>query len=146
MSRLDLPATAREPYLALVQVAQTISEGPLDRILWQLVKLRASQLNGCVYCIDMHAHEARELGEDDDRLFQLTAWRESGLFTAAERAALDYTDTATRLGANGVTDAVWDEVTAHFEPAETGHLVMAVALINAFDRIGDPLRLTPARR
>jgi len=81
----------------------------LEPIIRELVNIRASQLNGCVFCIDMHIHEALELGETQDRIFQLPAWRESQLFTEAERAALAYTEAATRLSAEGVADRLWNE-------------------------------------
>ncbi|WP_119727478.1 carboxymuconolactone decarboxylase family protein [Thermomonospora amylolytica] len=146
MPRLDLMATAAEPYKAFIQANTAITEGPLDRTVFELVKLRASQLNGCVFCIDMHSHDALDHGESIDRLLQLAAWRESELYTEAERAALAYTEAATRLGEHGVPDEVWNAVTEHFSPEEAGHLVAAVALINAFNRLAVPLQTKPPRR
>lgn len=146
MSRLPRASLAIEPYHAFVQANKAIEDGPLDRTVYELSKIRASQINGCLFCIDMHVHETRDLGETDDRIFQLPAWRESELYTEAERAALAYTEAATRLGQDGVPDAVWAEVTEHFSDEEAAHLVMAVALINAFNRIAVPLRVKPPRR
>ncbi|TNY36889.1 carboxymuconolactone decarboxylase family protein [Thermomonospora catenispora] len=146
MPRLDLMAAAAGPYKAFLQANAAIAEGPLDHRLWKLVELRVSQLNGCVFCIDMHSHDALEHGEEIDRLLQVAAWRESELFTEAERAALGYAEAATRLGGHGVPDEVWDAVTEHFSPEEAGHLVAAVALINAFNRIAVPLQKKPPRR
>ena len=130
----------------VVAADRSLRDGPLDATVRELVKIRASQLNGCAYCVDMHTAEARGLGELEHRLHQVAVWRESNVFTAAERAALAYTDEATRLGDEGVTDEVWDELTGHYEPAELGHLVAQVALINAFNRIAVPLRTPPPVR
>jgi AhpD family alkylhydroperoxidase len=146
MSRLNVRELAAEPFKAFLDADEAIRRGPLGATVRELVKIRGSQLNGCAYCVDMHIHEARELGETEDRIYQLPVWRESRLFTEAERAALAYADAATRLGDDGVSDEVWNEVAARFEPDELSHLVMSVALINAFNRLGVPLRTKPPRR
>jgi AhpD family alkylhydroperoxidase len=123
-----------------------VRKGPLGATVRELVKIRASQLNGCAFCVDMHIHEALELGETQDRIFQLPVWRESALYTEAERAALGYTDAATCLGPEGVLDAVWNEAAKHFKPDELGALVGQIALINAFNRVGIPLQMQPPAR
>jgi AhpD family alkylhydroperoxidase len=146
MSRLNVRELAAEPFQALVGVDRAIRKGPLDAAVRELVKIRASQLNGCLFCIDMHIHDAREQGETEDRVHQLPAWQESRLYTEAERAALAYTDAATRLGEDRVSDEVWDEVAARFTPDELGYLVMLVATINAFNRISAPMRTEPPVR
>jgi AhpD family alkylhydroperoxidase len=133
-------------YKAFTAADQALRKGPLEPIIRELVNIRASQLNGCVFCIDMHIHEALELGETQDRIFQLPVWRESQLFTEAERAALAYTEAATRLSAEGVADQVWDEAAARFKPEELGTLVGLVALINTWNRVGVPLRMRPPIR
>lgn len=144
--RMDLMNTAPKVYKALIAVNSEVVEGPLDPVVRELVKIRASQLNGCVFCVDMHVKGARSEGISDDRLHQLPVWRESPLFTDAEKAALAYTDAATRLGEGGVGDVVWQEVTDHFTPDEHGYLVAQVALINAFNRVAVPLRTQPPTR
>lgn len=141
--RLDLLQVARAPYEAFLAANRAIVQGPLDVRVRELVKLRASQLNACAFCVDMHATEARELGESTERLDQLVVWHESRLFTGAERAALEYTEAVTRPTPGGVSDALWDEVRAHFAPEALGALVAQVALINAFNRIATPLRTPP---
>ena len=133
-------------YKAFTAADQALRKSPLEPIIRELVNIRASQLNGCVFCIDMHIHEALELGETQDRIFQLPAWRESQLFTEAERAALAYTEAATRLSAEGVADQVWDEAAARFKPEELGTLVGLVAFINTWNRVGVPLRMRPPIR
>ncbi|GGZ59707.1 alkyl hydroperoxide reductase AhpD [Streptomyces inusitatus] len=145
MARMDLSTAAPDPYKALIQTDGAIRGGPLDATVRELVKIRASQLNGCVYCVDKHSREARELGESQNRLDQLPVWEESELFDGRERAALAYTHTVTRL--TPVDDRLWHEVCEHFpDEAERGHLVLQVALINALNRLGVPLEMRPAAR
>jgi AhpD family alkylhydroperoxidase len=102
-----------------------------------LVQTRASQINGCGVCLDMHARELRQEGETDERLFAIAAWREAPYFTAAERAALALAEAATRLSDRDdpVPDAVWDEAARHYDERALGTLVIAIAAINAWNRI-----------
>jgi AhpD family alkylhydroperoxidase len=144
--RLSLAETAPEVYRAFNAADKAVRSGPLHPTVRELVKIRASQLNGCAFCVDLHVHEALQLGETLDRIVQLPVWPESPLFTDAERAALGYTDAATLLGPDGVTDAVWAAAAEHFAPGELGVLVGQVALINAFNRLGVPLRQQPPVR
>ena len=145
MARITIPDVAPELYRAFVHTEQTIRTGPLDPVVRELVKIRASQLNGCLFCIDMHTHEALELGETQDRIYQLIAWRESSLFTEAERAALAYTEAATEQP-SGVSDEVWDAMAAVFKPEEVAYLVGQVAMINAWNRIAAPSHTPPQPR
>lgn len=141
--RLDLAEFAPRPIQALVAAQAALNKGPLAQRMRELVKIRASQLNGCAYCVEMHTREARATGESEERLHQVVVWRESLLFSAEERAALAYTEAATHLDAEGVSDAVWAEAQEAFEPAALAALVAQVALINAFNRIAVPLRTPP---
>ena len=102
-----------------------------------LVHLRASQINGCGVCLDMHNRDLKKMGETDERLFGLAAWREMPYFTAAERAALALTEAATRLSdrADPVPDEIWDEAAQHYNEPALGALVIAIATINAWNRI-----------
>jgi AhpD family alkylhydroperoxidase len=145
MTRLNIAKAAPEVYEALSQVEKTIRKGSLDATVRELVKIRASQLNGCVFCIDMHVHEALSLGETPDRIYQLPAWRESELYTEAERAALAYTEAATRQP-DDVSDETWDAVTAAYEPEEAAYLVAQVAMINTWNRVAAPMHTRPPRR
>jgi AhpD family alkylhydroperoxidase len=106
-----------------------------------LVKLRASQLNGCAFCVHLHSGRARNGGEPDERLFSLVAWRESPFFSKAERAALALTDAATRLDSDGVPDDVWSEAASHYDDRQLAALVMTVATVNAWNRIGVSTRM-----
>lgn len=108
----------------------------LDHRLLELIKIRASQLNSCAFCLDMHLRDARAQGEDQRRLDVIAAWHEAPeLYTAAERAALALTEAVTRIGERGVPDAVWNDVRAEFDDAATVHLLMAIATINVWNRL-----------
>ena len=139
--RLSARKAAPGPYRALATLDDSID---FDPPLRELVKLRASQLNGCAYCLDLHTPDARAAGVDERRLATLAAWRESPFFTERERAALAVTDAVTRLGEHGVTDEVWDNAAAHFPPDELAQLLWAVVAINAWNRIAVPTHMVPA--
>ena len=106
------------------------------------VALRASQINGCSVCCDMHSRELKLLGEPDERIFTLSAWREASYFSDAERAALALTEAATRLadGSDAVSDEVWEEAARHYDEAQLASLVLAIATINAWNRINATTR------
>ncbi len=106
-----------------------------DTRMRELVKIRASQLNGCAYCIGMHTRAARELGESEQRLYALSAWRESPLFTDRERAALQLTDAITMLAEDGVSHHVYQRAATEFAAEELANLILAIAAINAWNRI-----------
>lgn len=142
--RLDLPKAAPAVARALYAADQAIAKSSLAPSIRELVKLRASQINQCVHCCDLHSHDALDQGESLDRVLQLVAWRESTLYSPAERAALAYTEAATTLTSEGVSDDVWDGVRSIMDDAALGALVAQVALINAFNRFGVPLHM-PAR-
>lgn len=107
----------------------------LDPSLRELVKIRASQINGCAYCIDMHTRAARKAGESEQRLYALAAWRESPLFSARERAALELTDTITRIADQGVPDTVYARAASQFAADELAQLILAIVAINAWNRV-----------
>ncbi|MFI1524413.1 carboxymuconolactone decarboxylase family protein [Kitasatospora cineracea] len=119
-------------------VSQVIQSSPLPRSTQELVQLRASQINGCGFCVDVHGKDAAAAGEDPARLGLVAAWRHSNVFTDAERAALALTEEGTRISdANtGVTDDTWAQVRAHYDDEQTIALVSLVAMINAANRIG----------
>jgi len=108
----------------------------LDPRLRELVRIRASQLNGCAYCIDMHTKDARAAGETEQRLYALPAWRETPFFTSRERAALAFTESVTLLASTHVPEADYEAVAKEFGPAEIGALVALLVAINAWNRIG----------
>ena len=130
------------PYGAMAHFDHSIE---LDETLRELVKLRASVLNGCAFCVDMHTTDARAKGIDDRRIAAAASWRHSPFFTARERAALALTDAVTLISNRneGVPDEVWEEAKAQFSPEELGSLVMAITAINAWNRIAVTLLSTP---
>src|SRR5947209_6116923 len=117
-------------------------QGGVPSATLELVHLRASQINGCSFCVDSGARSAKKAGETDERLFAVVAWREAPYFTDAERAALALTEAATRLAdrADPVPDEVWNEAARHYDQAQLGALVLAIASINAWNRINATTR------
>lgn len=116
----------------------------VDHAVVKLVKVRASILNGCSYCLDMHTSDAAAGGESARRLFAVAAWSDSPLFDARERAALALTDAVTRLGEHGVPDDVWQAVRREWSEEETANLILAIAVINTWNRIAVTTRMQPA--
>jgi len=131
-----------DAYKAVYGLEQHV-RSKIDGNLLELVKLRASVLNGCAFCVDMHSTDALKNGEDARRLFAVAAWRESPFFSPAERAALALTDAVTRLGDDGVPDDVWEAtVNAHGE-ATAAELVVAIATINVWNRLAVTAHAAP---
>jgi AhpD family alkylhydroperoxidase len=118
---------------------RTVLEAPL----LELVRIRASQLNGCAYCVDLHNRDAREGGESERRLYALAVWRETPFFTARERAALALTEAATRLTDGPVGDDVYGAAAAEFTEVELAELIWSIAVINAWNRLGATARAWP---
>ncbi|MFF5483492.1 carboxymuconolactone decarboxylase family protein [Streptomyces sp. NPDC012935] len=122
----------------MYNVSLAIMESSLPKDLQQLVELRASQINGCGWCVDVHSKEAAAAGETAVRIHLVAAWRESGVFTEAERAALALTEEGTRLADahHGVSDETWAQVRKHYDDDQIAALVSLVAMINAANRLG----------
>ena|SRR5438093_13778627 len=118
----------------------TEAEAKLERPLFELVKIRASQINGCAYCIDMHTKDARRAGETEQRLYALNAWRETPFFTDRERAALEWTEALTRVAETHVPDEIYERVAAQFDEAELVALTFAVVVINSWNRLSISFR------
>jgi AhpD family alkylhydroperoxidase len=112
----------------------------LEPALFELVKIRASQLNGCAYCIDMHTKDARLAGETEQRIYALNAWRETPFFSDRERAALEWTEAVTRVGDTHVPDEIYNRVSQWFEEAELVALTMGVIVINSWNRLAVSFR------
>jgi AhpD family alkylhydroperoxidase len=123
-------------YQAILPMERYARAGTVDHALAALVRLRASQLNGCAYCLDMHAEEARAAGVEQRRLDILSAWREApSFFTDREQAALEFTESVTRIGEAGVPDSVWEDVARHFDKNEIVRLLMIICAINVWNRM-----------
>ncbi len=140
---MNLGKLAGDAYKAMAGLDRFVSASTLPKPLLELVRLRASQINGCVYCVDTHSSDARQAGESDARLHAVVVWREAPFFTAQERAALAFTEAATRLSTDDVTDEIWQEAAEHFTEDELAALVVALAAINAWNRMGVATRMTP---
>jgi AhpD family alkylhydroperoxidase len=125
---------AMEPILAIVKAAK---KGGVPEATLELVHLRASQINGCGFCVDMGARSARKAGETEDRLFAVAAWREAPYFTDAERAALALAEAATRLAdrADPVPDEIWDEAADHYDEQQLAALLLWIGVTNLFNRL-----------
>jgi AhpD family alkylhydroperoxidase len=141
--RFNLPGVAPGAFKAMLGLETYIHTSPLEPNLLHLVKLRASQINGCAYCIDMHWKDLRAAGETEPRCYALSAWREFSLYSPRERAALEWAESLTLVASNHVPDAVYESVRPHFTDRELADLTLAVATINAWNRLTIAAR-TPA--
>jgi AhpD family alkylhydroperoxidase len=126
----------------LIGIGKAVERSGLDRKLIELAKIRASQINGCAFCLKMHTADARRLGESEERIYLLDAWREAPCYTEKERAALAWTEAVTRLQ-GGVPDEVFEEARAQLGEEELANLTAAVAVINAWNRISIAYRFPP---
>jgi AhpD family alkylhydroperoxidase len=140
--RLNLAETLPTAYAVIARLDRVAREG-LDDKLRTLIELRVSQINGCAFCLDMHARMLRELGESQLRIDVLRAWREVDLYDERERAALAFAEAVTLIHEDGVPDAVWAEVAAHFDEAELSALWTTCIVINAWNRVAITGRTQP---
>lgn len=143
--RIDYRKYAPDAQKAILALEKYIAECGLDHKLIHLMKMRASQINGCAYCIDMHSKDARALGETEQRLYELDAWRETPFYTERERAALAWTEALTLVSETHVPDSVYEEVRKQFSEKEIVDLTFAVTTINAWNRLAISMRAVPGR-
>ena len=141
--RLDYAKAAPDGVGVLRQLERYLKETRLEPDLVELVKLRVSQINGCAYCIDMHTKDARSHGESEQRLYGITAWRETPFYSERERAALAWTESVTRISEDQVPDEIYRQVKRHFTEKELVDLTLAVIAINSWNRLAISFR-TPA--
>jgi AhpD family alkylhydroperoxidase len=142
-SRLDFLQVSPKAAKALLALQAVVNESGLEHSLLELVKMRASQINGCAYCIDMHSKDARAEGDTEQRLYSLDAWRETPFYTDRERAALEWTEALTLVSSTHVPDEAWEAVRAQFSEDEIRTLTLAVAMINAWNRLNVAFRSVP---
>jgi len=142
-SRLDYPKLAPGGYRAMLGLETYVSQCGLEPALLELIKIRASQINGCAYCLDMHTKDARVLGESEQRIYALDAWRETPFYSERERAALAWTESVTLIGRDRVPDATFEEVSAHFNEMEVVNLTWAIVTINSWNRVAIAMRSLP---
>ncbi len=141
--RFNYATSAPGAYQAMVGLEKYLHQCGLEEPLIHLIKLRASQINGCAYCIDMHWKDLRAIGENEQRLYSLDAWRECPYYTDRERAALAWTEAVTLVADGQVPDAVYEEVQPHFTEKELADLTFAIATINAWNRLAISARTEP---
>jgi AhpD family alkylhydroperoxidase len=142
-ARIDLMHVTPGVIHAMLGLERQIRQAGLDHRLLDLVRMRASQINGCAYCLDMHSKDARAAGETEQRLYGLNAWRETPYYSARERAALEWTEALTRVAETGVPDDVYDRAREQFSEDELVHLSLAIVAINGWNRLNVAARTVP---
>ncbi len=141
--RINYSKVAPGAYRAMSGLEKAVRESGLEPSLLDLIKLRASQINGCAYCLDMHWKDARARGESEQRLYSLDAWRETSYYTERERAALAWTEAVTQIAVNHVPDELYEQVRPHFSEEELVNLTLAVVAINGWNRLAISFRTEP---
>ena len=141
--RMNFYQAAPDTIKALNALETHIQSTGLEKSLIELVKIRASEINGCAFCINMHTEDARKRGETEQRLYLLNAWREAPVFSERERAALAWTEAVTLISKTHAPDDIYAEVHAQFSEAETVNLTMLIATINAWNRLAIAFRAVP---
>lgn len=142
-ARLNYSEVAPEALKAMHGLEKYVHGSGLERSLYELVKIRASQINGCAYCIDMHTKDARKAGETEQRLYALSAWRETPFYSPRERAALAWTESLTLISENEVPDSIYESVREQFDEKEIVALSMAIVAINGWNRLAIGFRTVP---
>ena len=140
-TRINLSDVDPKAYEAMIGLEKYLAQSGLDKILYELIKTRASQINGCAYCLNMHTRDSLQLGETAQRLFLLDAWRETELFTEKERAVLALTEAMTLITNGHVPDEVYNNAAALLTPKEVAAVMMAIVAINGWNRIAIATRL-----
>ena len=142
-TRLNYTEVAPQAMKGMLELEKYVHESGLERKLYELVKTRASQINGCAYCIDMHTKDARKAGETEQRLYGLSAWHETPFYTERERAALEWTESLTRISENDVSDSLYEATRKYFNEEEIVTLTMAIIAINGWNRLAISFRTLP---
>jgi len=142
-ARIDLMRVKPGIIQSMLGLERQVRQGGLDGKLLDLVRMRATQINRCAYCLDMHSKDARAAGETEQRLYGLDAWRETPYYSARERAALEWTESLTLVSETGVPDEVYDRVRAQFSEDELAHLSLAIVAINGWNRLNVAARTVP---
>lgn len=141
--RINYQQASPEALQAMLALESAVRKSGLESSLLELVKMRASQINGCAFCMDMHASDARKHGETERRLYLLQAWREAPIYTERERAAMAWTEAVTLISANHVPDDVFEQASQHFTETELVNLTLAIVAINGWNRFAISFHITP---
>ena len=142
--RLDLYKTSPDATKAMLAFSASTEKLGLEHSLLEIVKLRASQINGCAFCVDMHSADARKGGETERRLYGVSVWRDTPFFTPRERAALAWTEAVTQISTRGAPDDLYAALSAEFTPKERMDLTLAIAMINCWNRLAISTHQMPA--
>ncbi|QRY78061.1 carboxymuconolactone decarboxylase family protein [Pseudomonas sp. PDNC002] len=142
-ARIEWAKASPDAYRAMIGLEQALAKSGLENSLLELVRLRASQINGCAYCVNMHANDARKAGETEARLQTLSVWHETRFFTERERAALAWVESLTLLAEKHAPQDQFDALREHFSDAEIANLTLAIATINAWNRFGVGMAMVP---
>jgi len=143
-ARLDFYTASPDVLKAMIALETATNKLGIDPVLMELIKLRASQINGCAFCVDMHSADMRKAGETERRIAAVAVWREAPFFTPAERAALAWTEALTRLSDTHAPDAAYQELAAHFSPKQMVDITLAINTINSWNRLSVGFRKLPA--
>ncbi len=138
--RIDYRKAAPDAFKAMLDLETGVRRSGLEHVLLELVKIRASQINGCAYCLDMHNKDARAAGETEQRLYLLSVWRETVFYSPRERAALAWTEAVTQISMNELPDMLYADVQAHFNDKEIVELTLAIIAINGWNRLAIAFR------
>lgn len=141
--RMELQKTEPAAYQAMLELENYVNKSGLDKKIISLIKIRASQINRCAFCIDMHTKDARKNGETEQRIYALNAWRETPFFNPEENAVLNLTEAITLLSENHVSDEIYQEVSHYFTPNEIAKILMTIVTINAWNRIVITTKMVP---
>ncbi len=142
-ARLNYTKAGPDAMKGMYELEKYVHESGLEHSLYELVKTRASQINGCAYCLDMHTKDAREAGETEQRLYALNAWRETPFYTEKERAALAWTEAMTLISETDMPDSLYEATRKHFDEKEILALTMAIIAINGWNRLAISFRTVP---
>lgn len=142
-ARLSYSKIAPEAFNGMLELEKYVANSGLERSLYELVKTRASQINGCAYCLDMHTKDARKAGETEQRLYALNAWRETPFYSQRERSALEWTESLTLISENDMSDALYEDARKHFSEEELIALTYAIVAINGWNRLAVAFRTIP---
>ncbi|OXM85832.1 carboxymuconolactone decarboxylase family protein [Paenibacillus rigui] len=143
--RMNAQKANPEAYQTMLKLEQFMASTGIDKKLYELIKIRASQINGCAFCLDMHTRDTRKLGESEQRIYLLNAWREAPFYTEKERAVLALTEAVTLISEAGVPQEVYDNVRAHVDEKEFMALIMAINTINCWNRIAISTSMVPGQ-
>lgn len=142
-ARLNYAEVAPKAMKAMLELEKYVRESGLEHSLYELIKTRASQINGCAYCIDMHTKDSRKAGETEQRLYALNAWRETPFYSGRERVALEWTEALTLISEDEVSDTLYNNLSKHFTEEERVALTMAIVAINGWNRLAISFRTVP---